>query len=96
MGSHSFCPVRSVHNNTFYIAHMETELKSHSFQHQTLGSYAYTLCDLNICLPYLQGHGAQPVGSSTVSDYVKSGGSGYNLVTDNCIHGANRMMKQNK
>ena len=24
---------------TFYIAHMETKLKSHSFQHQTLGSY---------------------------------------------------------
>ena len=28
------------HQYTFYIAHMETELKSHSFQHQTLGSYA--------------------------------------------------------
>jgi len=36
MGAHSsvLC-----HEYTLYIAHMETELESHSFQHWTLGSY---------------------------------------------------------
>ena len=29
---------------TFYIAHMETELESHSFQHWTLGSYVLSTC----------------------------------------------------
>jgi len=29
------------HQYTFYIAHMETELESHSFQHWTLGSYGF-------------------------------------------------------
>ena len=32
------------------------------------------------------------VSSSKVSDYVKAGGTKYNLVTDNCKHSATRMM----
>lgn len=31
------------------------------------------------------------VSGHTVSDFVKQGGTGYNVLTDNCIHGAGRM-----
>ena len=36
------------------------------------------------------------VQGHTVSDFVKAGGTNYNLVRDNCIHGANRMTKLGK
>ena len=47
MGFHSFCPVRSD------IAHMETELKSHSFQNWTLGSYAFDNGEYSVILERL-------------------------------------------
>ncbi len=31
------------------------------------------------------------VSDHTVSDFVKAGGEKYNVLGDNCIHGANRM-----
>jgi len=36
----------------FYVAHMETELKSHSFQHRTLGSYVPILYGSFLCTTY--------------------------------------------
>ena len=33
------------------------------------------------------------VEGHTVSDFVKAGGTNYNLLGNNCIHGANRMTK---
>jgi len=35
--------------------------------------------------------GPRSVEGHTVSDFVKAGGENYSLITDNCIHGANRM-----
>ena len=36
------------------------------------------------------------VEGHTVSDFVKAGGTNYNLLGNNCIHGANRMTKLGK
>ena len=36
------------------------------------------------------------VEGHTVSDFVKAGGTKYNLVKDNCIHGADRMTELGK
>uniref|UniRef100_A0A3Q1CU54 Uncharacterized protein n=1 Tax=Amphiprion ocellaris TaxID=80972 RepID=A0A3Q1CU54_AMPOC len=33
-------------------------------------------------------------GTKTVADFVKTGGSNYNVLTDNCHQASNRMMKQ--
>ena len=41
--------------------------------------------------------GAKPAKPGTrVADYVKAGGSKYNMVFDNCHHGSRRMMDVGK